>query len=121
MDCASIGCRITNAVRCVPPLNRPTPAELRSCQVFLREEIANLLRLKAIVALGRMAHDVVLDALGQPRARFPFAHGALHRLDGGLLFADSYHCSRQNTNTGRLTPAMFEAVFDRVLGLLSHE
>ena len=70
---------------------------------------------------GPVAHDVVLDALDQPRARFPFAHGALHRLDGGLLLADSYHCSRQNTNTGRLTPAMFEAVFDRVLGLLSHD
>jgi uracil-DNA glycosylase len=109
------GCRITNAVRCVPPLNRPLPAEVRECRFFLREEIAGLLQLAAIVALGQVAHNAVLDALDLPRACFAFAHGALHRPDDGLLLADSYHCSRQNTNTGRLTPAMFEAVFERVL------
>jgi uracil-DNA glycosylase len=115
------GCRITNAVRCAPPLNRPLPAELRACRVFLREEIIGLARLKAIMALGQVAHNAVLDGLELPRPRFAFAHAALHRLDGGLLLADSYHCSRQNTNTGRLTPTMFEAVFERVLGALSRE
>jgi uracil-DNA glycosylase len=88
---------------------------VRECRFFLREEIAGLLQLAAIVALGQVAHNAVLDALDLPRARFAFAHGALHRPDGGLLLADSYHCSRQNTNTGRLTPVMFEAVFERVL------
>jgi uracil-DNA glycosylase len=116
-----VGCRITNAVRCVPPLNRPMPAEVRRCSGFLRDEIKCLSRLKAIVALGAVAHDAVLLALDLPRARFRFAHGAIHRLDGGLLLADSYHCSRQNTNTGRLTPAMFEAVFDRLLAALPPE
>jgi uracil-DNA glycosylase family 4 len=109
------GCRITNAVRCVPPLNRPLPAEVRECRFFLREEIACLPQLAAIVALGQVAHSAVLDALDLPRARFAFAHGALHRPNGCPMLADSYHCSRQNTNTGRLTPAMFEAVFERVL------
>ena len=115
------GCRITNAVRCAPPLNRPMPAELRACVVFLREEIAGLSRLEAIIALGKVAHDAILDALELPRPRFAFAHAALHRLEGGLLLADSYHCSRQNTNTGRLTPPMFEAVFACVLGAITKE
>jgi uracil-DNA glycosylase family 4 len=110
-----IGCRITNAVRCVPPLNRPLPAEVRECRLFLREEIVGLLRLTAIVALGQVAHNAVLDALQVPRPRFAFAHASLHRPRAGLLLADSYHCSRQNTNTGRLTPAMFEAVFEGVI------
>lgn len=114
-----IGCRITNAVRCVPPLNRPLPAEVRECRLFLREEIVGLPQLTAIVALGHVAHNAVLDALEVPRPRFPFAHASLHRPRAGLLLADSYHCSRQNTNTGRLTPTMFEAVFERVLGALS--
>lgn len=113
-----IGCRITNAVRCVPPLNRPLPAEVRECRLFLREEIASLAQLTAIVALGQVAHNAVLDAIEVPRPRFAFAHAALHRPSAGFLIADSYHCSRQNTNTGRLTPIMFEAVFERVLGAL---
>jgi uracil-DNA glycosylase len=113
-----IGCRITNAVRCAPPLNRPTPAEVSTCGAFLRSEIADLPRLKAVLALGRLAHDAVLAALDLPRARFPFAHGTLHRPAAGPLLADSYHCSRQNTNTGRLTPAMFETVFARLLDAL---
>ena len=112
------GCRITNAVRCVPPLNRPTPAERRTCGACLREEIAALPRLEAVIALGRLAHDAVLAALDLPRARFPFTHGTLHRPAGGPLLADSYHCSRQNTNTGRLTAAMFETVFARLLDAL---
>ncbi|MBK8175327.1 MAG: uracil-DNA glycosylase [Rhodospirillales bacterium] len=104
-------CRISNAVRCVPPANRPTPEEIRTCNPFLRAEIAALPRLRVIVALGLVAHQAVLAALELPRRAFPFAHGALHTLSSGRLLADSYHCSRQNTNTGRLTPAMFDAVF----------
>lgn len=109
-----IDCRITNAVRCVPPENKPVPAEIATCRQFLLAELSALPRLRAIVALGTVAHDSVLSALGERRAAFPFRHGALHRLGRGTLLADSYHCSRYNTNTGRLTPAMFEAVFAEV-------
>ena len=104
-------CRISNAVRCVPPANRPTPAEVRTCGRFLAAEIAALPRLQALLALGRVAHEAVLTALGAARSAFPFVHGALHQPQSELLLADSYHCSRQNTNTGRLTEAMFDAVF----------
>ena len=104
-----IGCRITNAVRCVPPENKPTPAEIAACRPFLAGEIAGLPRLRAILALGSIAHGSVLAALGERPSRRPFKHGALHALEGGLLLADSYHCSRYNTNTGRLTTEMFEA------------
>ncbi|HYZ40651.1 MAG TPA: uracil-DNA glycosylase, partial [Stellaceae bacterium] len=103
--------RITNAVRCVPPLNRPEPAEITSCGRFLAAEIAHLPRLRAILALGAIAHTSVLSALGCRRGPFPFAHGRVHTLPSGLLLADSYHCSRLNTNTGKLSAAMFEAVF----------
>jgi uracil-DNA glycosylase family 4 len=106
---ALVDCRITNAVRCVPPGNRPEPAEISSCRGFLAAEIAAMRQLRAILALGAIAHGAVLKAVGE-RAR-PFAHGALHPLANGVLLADSYHCSRLNTNTGRLTTAMFEAVF----------
>jgi len=106
-------CRITNAVRCVPPENKPTTEEIRSCNAFLRHEIERLRpTLRAVVALGGVAHGAVLTALGQKKSAHKFAHGALHRMPGGLLLADSYHCSRYNTNTGRLTPEMFEAVFE---------
>ena len=105
-----IACRITNAVRCVPPENKPTPAEIAACRPFLAGEIAGLPRLRAILALGSIAHGSVLAALGERPSRRPFKHGALHALEGGLLLADSYHCSRYNTNTGRLTTEMFEAV-----------
>jgi uracil-DNA glycosylase family 4 len=105
-----VGCLITNAVRCLPPANKPTPAEIRTCNRFLAAQIAALPRLRAILALGRIAHDATLDALGKPRAAYPFAHGARHDLKPLALF-DSYHCSRYNTNTKRLTSAMFEAVF----------
>jgi uracil-DNA glycosylase len=108
--------RVTNAVRCLPPANKPTPAEVKACAGFLVAEIKAMKRLKAIVALGRVAHDAVLDALDCKRGRHPFAHGGIHELAGGTLLADSYHCSRYNTNTGRLTPAMFTAVFTAVLG-----
>jgi uracil-DNA glycosylase family 4 len=107
-------CMITNAVRCVPPANKPMPSEVANCRVFLTARLASLPNLRAILALGRIAHDATLDALALKRAKYPFAHGARRALDGGLTLFDSYHCSRQNTNTGRLTPSMFEAVFDQI-------
>ncbi len=105
------GARITNAVRCVPPQNKPQPVEIATCRRFLDVEMANAQRLRAILALGALAHATVIAALGLRRGLFPFAHGRLHALPQGGLLADSYHCSRYNTNTGRLTVAMFEAVF----------
>jgi uracil-DNA glycosylase family 4 len=102
--------RIANSVRCVPPQNKPIPAEIAACRPFLAAELAALPDLRAILALGAIAHDGVLAALGLRRAAFPFAHGALHPLSNRIVLADSYHCSRLNTNTGRLTPAMFETV-----------
>jgi uracil-DNA glycosylase family 4 len=107
--------RITNAVRCVPPQNRPEPGEIAACRGFLSAEIAAMPRLRAMLALGAVAHDAVLTTLGLRRALFRFAHGALHLLPDGRLLADSYHCSRLNTNTGKLTPTMFEAVFAALL------
>ena len=108
------GCRITNAVRCVPPQNRPEAAEIAACRRFLAAEIAAMGSLRAILALGRVAHGAVLRALGHRAGAFRFAHGAAHRLDDGRRLFDSYHCSRLNTNTGRLTPAMFSAVFSAI-------
>ena len=104
-------CRITNAVRCVPPQNRPKAAEIAACRGFLEAEIAAMSGLRAILALGQVAHGAVLKALGLRAGACRFAHGAVHRLDGGRRLFDSYHCSRLNTNTGRLTPAMFADVF----------
>jgi uracil-DNA glycosylase family 4 len=106
-----LGARITNAVRCVPPKNRPETAELLNCRGFLKAEIEGMPSLRAVLALGALAHRNTLLAGGLPPGRYPFAHGRIHELPGGLLLADSYHCSRTNTNTGRLTPAMFEEVF----------
>jgi uracil-DNA glycosylase len=110
--------RITNAVRCVPPQNKPDPAEIATCRRFLAAEIADMPRLRAILALGAIAHHAVLAAFGLRRAPFPFAHGRLHSLPSALILADSYHCSRLNTNTGKLSAAMFEAVFATLLGCL---
>ena len=104
-------CRITNAVRCVPPENKPTTAEINACNPFLATEIDGMANLGAILALGLIAHKAVLRSLGLVAARYPFAHGAMHGLPSGLLLANSYHCSRYNTNTGRLTPEMFRDVF----------
>jgi uracil-DNA glycosylase len=109
-----VDCMITNAVRCVPPENKPTPAEIASCRRFLSERLATLPRLAAIVVLGRIAHDSTLAALGARRAAFPFAHGARHEVRAGLALFDSFHCSRYNTNTGKLTTEMFRAVFGDV-------
>ena len=106
---------ITNAVRCVPPENKPTPVEIKTCRRYLDARIRRLPRLQIMLALGRIAHTTVLTTLGQKQATYPFAHGARHELslaDGRrIVLHDSYHCSRYNTNTGRLTAAMFHDVF----------
>jgi uracil-DNA glycosylase len=107
-----VDARITNAVRCVPPENKPTSGEIATCRDYLRPTIAEMPRLTTILALGRIAHDSALAALGQRASAARFAHGAAHDLSFRLF--DSYHCSRYNTNTGRLTPAMFRAVFSAI-------
>jgi uracil-DNA glycosylase family 4 len=107
------GVRITNAVKCLPPENKPTPAEARSCNAFLRAELAAHSRLQVLVALGRIAHDAILDASGERRGGYRFAHGAEHRLPDGRWLIDSYHCSRYNTQTKRLTADMFRKVLAR--------
>ena len=109
-----VDCRITNAVRCVPPQNKPTPEESRTCRPFLAAELDGLPRLEMVLALGTLAHGEVLAARGLRKSHCRFGHGALHELPGGPLLADSYHCSRYNTNTGRLTVEMFEAVFTQI-------
>ncbi len=112
-------CRIANAVRCLPPENKPTPAEFTQCRPFLQAELAVMPEVKVILALGKGAHDQVLRALTvRPAGNYPFVHGRLHTLPTDLRLADSYHCSRYNTNTGRLTTAMFEDVFRKVRALL---
>jgi len=111
--------RITNAVRCVPPQNKPETAEIAACRPFLAAELTALPKLRVILALGAIAHNAVLAARGLRRAAFPFKHGALYELPGGLLLTDSYHCSRLNTNTGTLTTEMFEAVFAAITNRLS--
>lgn len=105
------GVWITNAARCVPPQNRPTPAEVALCRPYLEAQLAGLRGLRVAIALGEIAHRSVIKALGGKLPKHPFGHGAQHALHTGALVIDSYHCSRLNTNTGRLTPAMFEAVF----------
>ena len=103
-------CRIVNAVRCVPPANRPLPTEIRTCNQFLAATISQMSRLHTILSLGRVSHDALLDALGVRRTLCGFKHGAIHALPNGMTLADSYHVSRYNTSTRRLTPAMFDAV-----------
>jgi uracil-DNA glycosylase family 4 len=111
------GCRIANAVRCVPPANLPVPAEIAACNGFLAAELQQMPGLKAILALGGVAHGAVLRTFGIKLARLPFRHGAVHELPGGILLGDSYHVSRLNTNTGKLTPEMFETVLRELLAL----
>jgi len=106
---------ITNAVRCAPPQNKPAPDEIKLCRPFLAARIAALPKLRAILCLGRIAHQSTLAALGLPSRAAAFSHGAEHALPGGIFLFDSYHCSRYNTNTGRLTAAMFESVFEAVI------
>jgi uracil-DNA glycosylase family 4 len=107
------GVRITNAVKCLPPENKPTPAEARSCNGFLRAELGAHQSLRVLVALGRIAHDAILDAAGESRSAYRFAHAAEHRLADGRWLVDSYHCSRYNTQTKRLTADMFRKVLSR--------
>lgn len=111
------GCRITNAVKCVPPHNRPLAAEVSTCNGFLAYELARLRPGGVVLALGRIAHNAVMMALGQRQSGRPFAHGRLHPLDH-LFVLDSYHCSRYNIQTRRLTEPMFEAVVARARNLL---
>jgi uracil-DNA glycosylase family 4 len=113
-----IGCRITNAVKCLPPGNMPLPAEVRRCNRYLEWEIARLPRGAVVIALGSIAHSAVLRACGVTPSSCAFAHGAEHELPRGQVLLDSYHCSRQNTNTGRLTPPMFDRIFARAHHLL---
>ena len=114
-----VDCMITNAVRCVPPANKPTPAEIARCRQFLVGRVEALPALRVILALGRIAHDSTLDTFGLKRSAHPFTHGARHEITEGLILFDSYHCSRQNTNTGRLTPTMFEAVFADIMTIFT--
>ncbi len=109
-------CRIVNAVRCVPPANLPEPAEVKACNRFLAAELQAMTNLQAVLALGVLAHAAVLKACGIPPTRIRFRHGEVHQLPDGLLLADSYHVSRYNTNTGRLTAEMFEAVVSTLRG-----
>ena len=112
-----VDCRITNAVRCVPPENKPTPQEIKTCRDFLIPTIAEMKKLRAIVALGRIAHESTVRALGGKLSDAGFGHGDRHQLGPLTLFC-SYHCSRYNTNTGVLTPEMFRAVFKNVRNYL---
>ena len=106
-----VDCLITNAVRCVPPENKPTPAEIGTCRPFLVSRLAASEGARAIMALGRIAHDSTLAAFEARKAAFPFAHGAQHKVREPFVLFDSFHCSRYNTNTGRLTRQMFRDVF----------
>jgi uracil-DNA glycosylase family 4 len=113
-----VDCRISNAVKCLPPGNRPLPDEVRRCNRYLVRELTSLPRGAVVVALGAIAHAAVLRALALRCSAHRFAHGAEHGLPGGLALLDSYHCSRLNTNTGRLTPAMFRRIFARARHLI---
>jgi uracil-DNA glycosylase family 4 len=112
-----VDCRITNAVRCLPPENKPTPAEIATCRDFLVATIKEMTRLCAVVTLGRIAHETFLAAQSAKRRDYPFSHGGAHAM-GCIALFDSYHCSRYNTNTGVLTPQMFRDVFAQVRKLL---
>ena len=120
-----VDCRINNAVKCLPPENKPMPVEIANCNAFLAADLARVRPGAALLALGRIAHDAALRALGVKPSAYRFAHGARHALDRpaeGVVLFDSYHCSRYNTNTGRLTATMFRDVFAAIaehLGLSS--
>jgi uracil-DNA glycosylase family 4 len=112
---------VSNAVRCLPPENKPLPVEVNTCRRYLVATIGAMVNLQAIVVLGRVAHDSVLPALDLRRAAFPFGHGSVHKLRPSLSLFDSYHCSRYNTNTGVLTAEMFQSVFAAVRASLGAE
>lgn len=114
-------CMITNAVRCVPPENKPTPEEIKTCRPYFEARVAALPKLRVMLALGRIAHDQTLTALGLRKAFYPFGHGARHDIGNGRVLYDSFHCSRYNTNTGRLTVEMFRSVFDAIKRELAGE
>jgi uracil-DNA glycosylase family 4 len=109
--------RIINSVKCVPPGNKPLPDEIRSCNAYLKAELASLERVRVVLALGRVGHDAFLLACGLKRSQFPFGHGREHRLDATRYLIDSYHCSRYNTSTGVLTEPMFRKVVARACEL----
>ncbi|MGH8230082.1 MAG: uracil-DNA glycosylase [Steroidobacteraceae bacterium] len=112
------GVRIVNSVKCVPPQNKPLPQEVRRCNMYLQAELEQLLpRARVLVALGRIGHDAALLALGLKRSAFPFSHGGEHRIDATHHLLDSYHCSRYNTQTRRLTEPMFRRVLERACEL----
>ena len=111
------GAMIVNAVRCLPPQNKPTPVEIQTCRRFLAPSLDHLPNLRVVVALGQIAHQSAVKAMGGKLPKYRFAHGAEHRLPDGRRLIDSYHCSRYNQNTGRLTAEMFEAVFARAVAL----
>jgi uracil-DNA glycosylase len=111
-------CRITNAVKCLPPDNKPVGAEINNCNVYLANELRTLAENSVVIALGRIAHRAVIRALSLRQAGYPFGHAAEHRLRPGVMLLDSYHCSRYNTNTRRLTDTMFRSVFGRAKELL---
>lgn len=111
------GAVIVNAVRCVPPQNRPTPEEMRTCRRFLESTIAALPQLAVVIALGQIAHQSAVKALGGRLPKARFAHGAIHRMPSGMILIDSYHCSRLNQNTGLLTRDMLDAVFAQAIAL----
>ncbi len=111
-------CRITNAVKCLPPQNKPIGSEINSCNGYLRDELDGMPHNSLILGLGSIAHRAVIKALGLKQSAYPFAHAMEHRLNDRLLMIDSYHCSRYNTQTRRLTPEMFQQVFERARSLL---
>ena len=111
------GAIILNAVKCLPPQNKPLPEEIATCRQFLARQMEMLPTLRVLIALGRIAHDTTLRHFGLRAANYPFAHAGVHELPNGLTLIDSYHCSRYNQNTGRLTAKMFEAVFERAASL----
>lgn len=114
-------CRITNAVRCVPPQNKPTGQEVTNCKKFLVAELAAMPNVRAILTLGVLAHNTTVKILNLRRKDFPFYHGTVHSLPEGLFLIDSYHCSRYNVNTGRLTKKMFYEVFEHIKNLLQKQ
>lgn len=116
-----VGARVTNAVRCAPPQNKPLPSEFAACRPFLVAEMAAMPNLKGLFAIGKDAHDALIRILGLKVSAHPFRHGTVHRLPNGLVLADSYHCSRYNTNTGRLTEAMFHNAVRALIGAVAQE
>ncbi|MFL0413564.1 uracil-DNA glycosylase [Sphingomonas sp. 179-I 2A4 NHS] len=111
------GVMLVNAVRCLPPENKPTPEEIRTCRPFLEAPLEALTRARVFIALGQIAHQSAVKALGGKLPKAKFGHLAEHRMPDGRVLIDSYHCSRYNTNTGRLTTPMFQSVFDRAVSL----